>query len=101
MPTRKTRPLSKSDEARIQAQIKADPDDSDISPREAALAKPFAEAFPGLAQSIRRARGRPPLAKPRQHVSLRLDPEVIAKFKKAGKGWQTRMNDALRKAAGL
>lgn len=34
-------------------------------------------------------------------ISIRVDPEVIAWFKGAGEGWQTRMNEALRKAAGL
>jgi len=30
-----------------------------------------------------------------------LDPDVLAYFKQGGKGWQTRVNEALRKAAGL
>ena len=30
-----------------------------------------------------------------------LDPDVLAHFKKDGKGWQTRVNAALRQAAGL
>ena len=30
-----------------------------------------------------------------------LDPDVIEHFKAGGKGWQTRVNAALRKAAGL
>lgn len=34
-------------------------------------------------------------------VSLRLDNVVIDHFKAGGPGWQTRMNEALRKAAGL
>lgn len=34
-------------------------------------------------------------------ISIRLDPEVIDWFKAGGEGWQSRMNDALRKAAGL
>lgn len=29
-------------------------------------------------------------------VTLRLDNEVVARFKATGKGWQTRMNDALK-----
>jgi uncharacterized protein (DUF4415 family) len=41
-------------------------------------------------------RGRPPLAKPKQAVSLRLDAEVIAYFKAGGPGWQTRINERLR-----
>ena len=42
-----------------------------------------------------------PRGSTKQPVSLRLDPEVIAYFRKSGPGWQTRMNDMLRKAAGL
>ena len=34
-------------------------------------------------------------------MSLRLDPEVIAYFRRGGRGWQTRINDVLRKAAKL
>lgn len=46
-------------------------------------------------------RGRPKLEQPKQHVSLRLDPDVIERFKAGGPGWQARINAALRKAAGL
>lgn len=45
-------------------------------------------------------RGRP-RGSTKEQVSLRLDKEVIAKFKSGGPGWQSRMNDALRKAAGV
>ena len=38
---------------------------------------------------------------PKVSVSLRLDREIIDRFKADGPGWQTRMNRALRKAAGL
>lgn len=34
-------------------------------------------------------------------VNLRLDRDVIDAFKAQGEGWQSRINDALRKAAGL
>lgn len=61
-------------------------------------AKPFAEVFPDLAASIRRARGRPKVEAPKQQVSLRLDPDVIEKFKATGKGWQARINDVLKAA---
>ena len=46
--------------------------------------------------------GRPPAGEaPKQQVSLRLDRDVIAYFRSQGAGWQTRLNAALRKAAGL
>jgi uncharacterized protein (DUF4415 family) len=46
-------------------------------------------------------RGRPPLSNRKQSTSLRLDPEVIAYFRRGGRGWQSRINAALRKAAKL
>jgi uncharacterized protein (DUF4415 family) len=46
-------------------------------------------------------RGRRPSDSPKKAVSLRLDADIIDKFKADGPGWQSRMNDALRKAAGL
>ena len=46
--------------------------------------------------------GRPPLgAHPKEQVSLRLDTEVVAWFRAQGAGWQTRMNEVLKKAAGV
>lgn len=33
-------------------------------------------------------------------VSLRIDRDVLDHFQEAGPGWQERINDALRKAAG-
>ncbi len=33
-------------------------------------------------------------------VSLRIDQDVLAHFQEGGSGWQERINDALRKAAG-
>jgi|SRR5438270_5272009 len=46
-------------------------------------------------------RGRPKSARPKQPVSLRLDADVIAHFRRAGRGWQSRINRVLRKAAKL
>lgn len=46
-------------------------------------------------------RGRPPSPSPKQSTSLRLDPDVVAHFRRSGRGWQSRINAALRKAAKL
>ena len=43
-------------------------------------------------------RGRPPLAAPKRQVTLRLSPEVIDHFKAGGPGWQTRIDEALKRA---
>ena len=34
-------------------------------------------------------------------ITIRLDIDIIEKYKSMGKGYQTKMNDDLRKAAGL
>jgi uncharacterized protein (DUF4415 family) len=46
-------------------------------------------------------RGRPKSAKPKEHVNMRLDPDVLAHFRAGGPGWQSRINTTLRKAAKL
>ncbi len=46
---------------------------------------------------LRRGRGRPPLVAPKKLVSLRLDQDVIDRFRAGGPGWQSRINAALRK----
>lgn len=45
-------------------------------------------------------RGRPPLETPKRQVTLRLDQAVIDRFKQGGPGWQSRINEALKKAIG-
>lgn len=46
-------------------------------------------------------RGRPRIANPKKPVSLRLDQDLIEWFKASGDGWQTRINNELRKVAGI
>jgi uncharacterized protein (DUF4415 family) len=47
------------------------------------------------------SRGRPKSKAPKHAISLRLDPDVVAHFRRGGRGWQSRINAALRKAAKL
>lgn len=46
-------------------------------------------------------RGRPRSADPKQLVSLRLDRVVLEKLRAEGPGWQSRVNELLRKAVGV
>lgn len=46
-------------------------------------------------------RGRPKSPSPKQQVTLRLDRDVLERFRAGGSGWQGRINNALRQAAGL
>jgi uncharacterized protein (DUF4415 family) len=83
---------------------KADWDDVSDSPEwteeDFKNARPFAEVFPDLAEGIRRARG-PQKAPTKTLVSLRLSRDVVERFKAGGPGWQSRIDQALRKAVGL
>ncbi|WP_082879897.1 BrnA antitoxin family protein [Methylomonas methanica] len=40
--------------------------------------------------------GRPRKDSPKVFTGIRLDAEVLEAFRATGKGWQTRMNDALK-----
>lgn len=71
--------------------IPADPNDpEDFDVTEEALER-------ALEERAQRLRG-PQLAPTKQQVTLRLDPDVLAKFRATGPGWQTRVNEALRAA---
>jgi uncharacterized protein (DUF4415 family) len=50
-------------------------------------------AFPNT-----KARGGRPRGSDKQLVSIRLDKDVVEKLKATGRGWQTRINAALRRA---
>jgi uncharacterized protein (DUF4415 family) len=80
--------------ARIQADIESTTPEEDAAIHAAALTDPdnLPNRFP---QRI----GRPPAALTKQAITLRIDREVVAKFRATGEGWQTRMNDALKRAA--
>ena len=41
-------------------------------------------------------RGRPPALTHKKAVNIRLSQDVLAAFKSNGRGWQTRIDDALR-----
>ena len=43
---------------------------------------------------------KPAIPNAKEMVSLRIDRDVLEYFQDAGPGWQDRINDALRKAAG-
>jgi uncharacterized protein (DUF4415 family) len=61
-----------------------------------AKARPFAEALPDLAASIRKGRG-PNKAPTKKLVSLRLSGQVIETYKAKGPGWQSRIDEDLRR----
>ncbi|MDR7143534.1 BrnA antitoxin family protein [Rhizobium sp. BE258] len=80
-------------------------DSPPLTDEELAALRPAKEVLPqaffDAMDEQRRSRGRPPVEHPKKQVTLRIDEDVIAKFRETGRGWQGRMNAALRKAAGL
>lgn len=55
----------------------------------------FAQADEYVGDKLVR-RGRPKAESTKQALTVRYDTEVVEAFKATGKGWQTRMNTALR-----
>ena len=75
-------------------------DSPELTEEQMARARPFGDVFPDLARSIKKGRG--PGKKPAKRlVSLRLSPDVLDHFKAKGRGWLTRIDETLRRAAKL
>jgi uncharacterized protein (DUF4415 family) len=60
------------------------------------LMRPASEAVPEIVEVYRRSRGRPPKTTTKVPTTLRLDADIVESFRRTGRGWQTRMNEALR-----
>ena len=73
-----------AEDAAITAAAIADPDALPFTDAEWAQVKPLVR------------RGRPLGSGSKTQVTLRLDVEVVEKFRASGEGWQTRINDALK-----
>ena len=79
-----------------------DSDNPEWTEDDFARARPASNVHPDLVSySEKRKRGhRGPQRKPvKRAVSLRVDEDVLARYKATGRGWQIRMTEALRKAA--
>ena len=89
--------LTDEEEAEAQREIALDPDAPEWTDEDWARARPASEVVPRLVAEYRRTRGKQK-APVKEKVTLRLDADVLAHFRRDGKGWQTRLNDVLRKA---
>lgn len=91
--------VSDEDERQMIAAAESDPDAPPLNDAQLAGMRPMHEAQPELlAKLLHRKRGRPPVDGPKRQVTLRLDQEVLDHFRSGGPGWQTRINDHLRRA---
>jgi uncharacterized protein (DUF4415 family) len=87
---------------RKQSKAKNYADDAPLTAVELRTARPTAEVFPELVKAhqagklrYRGQRGQQ-IAPTKSLVSIRLSPVVLDHFRKTGRGWQTRLDDALR-----
>jgi len=71
-------------------------DSPPVAADELARMRPAAETHPHIVERYRRSRG-PQKAPKKVVTTIRLDADVIAHFKARGRGWQTRLNEALRR----
>ncbi len=60
-----------------------------------ARARPAAEIMGAAFMEMARRPGRPKVVAPKEPVTLRFDAAVARHLRASGKGWQTRVNDAL------
>jgi uncharacterized protein (DUF4415 family) len=88
------------DDAALIAAAESDPDNPPLTDEQLRRMRPAYKVRPELvARQLRRERGRPKSAVTKQQVTLRIDRDVLDKFRSTGDGWQRRINDVLRKAA--
>src|SRR4051812_34624833 len=91
--------MTDEEDAEIRAGIARDPDAFEITDEMWARARPATEVMPEVVKAFRR-RG-PQKTPTKELISLRLDRDVIAHFRKRGVGWQRSINETLRRAARL
>ena len=72
---------SDEEDAIINAGIAADPDTYELSPEEFKQLRPV---------------GRPKAEVTKERITIRLSAEVLEHFRAQGKGWQTRVDEALK-----
>ncbi len=85
------------EETAINVGIAQDPDAPEWTEEDWARARPAIEVDPEFVEWSLRRRGKQKTPT-KELVSIRLDPDITAYFRAGGPGWQTRLNDTLRRA---
>jgi len=75
--------------------VEFDEDNPEWTKEDFARARPASELPPEVAAAFRK--GGRPAGSDKRMVSIRLDKAVLDKFKAGGPGWQTRINEALKR----
>ena len=95
--------ISNSEEAAIQAGIAQDPENPEWTEEDFALARPAKEVLPRklFDALVKQSRALREQEARRIRVSLRLDPDVVEKFRSTGPGWQGRVNEIVESSRAL
>ena len=67
-----------------------------LTDEEIARLRPASEVFAEMGLPLPKKRGRPRKKEPKRQVTLRLDADLLEDLRSLGKGWQTKVNAALR-----
>ena len=68
----------------------------ELTEEDFARMRPASEVVPEIVAEYRGSRGRPPKEVTKVATTVRFDADIVASFRSLGRGWQTRMNEALR-----
>lgn len=80
-----------------QAPVIFDDDNPEWTEEDFARARSLSD-FPELAGAFPKSKGGRPRGSAKEQISLRIDKDVLERFRAGGAGWQSRINEALRKA---
>ncbi|SLM31214.1 conserved hypothetical protein [Desulfamplus magnetovallimortis] len=89
--------VTDEEDQRIKEAIATDPDTSEMRDEQFDQMRSVSELHPEIVETYKRTRGKQkrPTKTP---IYIRLDSDIIEHFKSDGKGWQTKINDTLRKS---
>jgi len=97
--------MTPAEDAGLTAAALADPENPPLTGRR--RSRPASEAVPQIVAAYeagtlwRRGQRGPQKAATKRKVSLRMDPDVLDHYRATGDGWQSRINDTLRRTAKL
>lgn len=92
--------MTAEEDAAITRAAEADADNPPLDEETLSRMRPSTEVAPAFVAEVKRRRGQrgPGKAQPKEAIKLRLSPDVLAHFRATGPGWQTRIDEALRKS---